>query len=56
MNTKVEEVKMAKTAQDIPKILGIPLLDGFSKFGQLILCTVGVFVFFVLYEKSEIRR
>lgn len=53
MSAKLEEVKMAKPAQDTPKILGMPMLDGFSKFGQLMVCTAGIFVFFVLYGYTQ---
>ena len=38
---------------DLPKILGTNLLKNFNQFGQLITCTIGIFVFYILYGYTQ---
>ena len=38
---------------DLPKILGTNLLKNFSPTGQLGVCTIGIFVFYILYGYTQ---
>lgn len=42
-----------QNSADLPKILGFNLLSTFTQFGQLVVCTIGIFVFYILYGYTQ---
>lgn len=44
---------MTEDVADLPKILGFNLLYHFSSTGHLVVCTLGIFVFYILYGYTQ---